>query len=108
MFTLSLSFSVCLFFSSHNCVRSKQARARVCTTFVKKGKKIGFALCLSLSLSLSRHRSRLILAHSLLLEVCFVSWLCVCDANGMKTAEIYSVALTFFFFLQQNSVICFL
>lgn len=100
MFTL-LSHSL----SSHNCVRSKQARARVCMCVCKKGKKIGFALLRSIALF--NFRSLTTTCRCVLFG--WFGCMCVCDANGMKTAEIYSVALTFFFFfLQQNSVISFL
>lgn len=79
--------------------QSRRALVYVCVC--KKGKKIGFAL------SFSQYRSLLFSLTHCYVSVCLV-WLYVCDANGMKTAEIYSVALTFFFFLQQNSVISFL
>lgn len=67
MFTLSLLLSL----SSHNCIRSKQARARVCMCVCKKGKKIGFALLRSIALVF-------FFAHSLLRVgvFCLVVWVC--------------------------------
>lgn len=60
----------------------------------KKGKKIGFALSLFLSIALFYFRSLTATCRCVL----FGLVVCVCDANGMKTAEFFSVALTFLFF----------
>lgn len=92
MFTLSLSLS--LSFLTTALDQSRRALVFVCV-YVKKGKKIGFALLRSIALFYFRS---LTTTCRCVLFSWLVGCMCVHDANGMKTAEIYSVALTFFFF----------